>query len=117
MHSDPSTMRGKFNTWVIDLKNILSTNKKTTRVLNGYPSQLQRIDLAVDRSLKAILSSVISVMAKKVVIRSNLAFEALEDLRQNCAKTSRLDIYRECLNIILMRQHHNNKASEFMSRI
>ena len=117
MHSDPTTRREKFNTWVIDLKNILSTHKKTAKVLNGYPSHLQKIDSTVDRALKAILSSVTSGMAKKIVSRASSAFEALEDLRRNCAQASRLDLDRERLKMMLMRQSHNEKASEFIRRI
>lgn len=117
MHSEPAVRREKFNTWVINLKNILSTHKKTAKVLNGYPSQLQRMEPVIDQALKAILSSVTSGMAKKIVSRASSSFEALEDLRRNCAQTSRLDIDREKLKMMLMRQSHQEKASKFIRRV
>ena len=115
MHSDPSIRREKFNTWVFDLKNILSTNRKTANALQNYPSQLLPLQSTIDKALKTILSSVTTGMAKRIVSRSSSAYEALENLRRKCGQTSPLHLHRERLKMMLMRQTQSEKASEFIN--
>ena len=117
MHSDPSMRREKFNSWVMDMKNILSTHKLTKDVLDGYPTSLTNMTPNIDRAMLTILASVTSGMAKKIVTRSNSAFTALIDLKRNCGQTSSLDMHRERLKMMLMKQQYNEKASEFLRRV
>ena len=67
LHSNPTIRREKFNVWVIDFKNILSTHKSTAKNLEGYPAKLPLLPLIVDQALKTILSSITAGMVKRIV--------------------------------------------------
>ena len=93
MASDPSIRREKFNNWVIDLRNILSTHALTLGVLDEYPASIPKITFNVDRAIKALLSSITSGMAKQIVCHASSAAKALQDLKCNYAQTSTFDIH------------------------
>ena len=117
MHSDPTVRREKFKNWVIDLKNILSTNKKTTGIIDDYPVSLVPFESDVDRAVKTLLSIITAGMAKRIVNNSTTAYQALIDLRRNCGQTSNLDIHRERLKMMLLKQGFNEKASDFLRKV
>ena len=117
MHPDPALRREKFNIWVIDLRNILSTHSQTLGLLDDFPAELPSLTYNVDRAIKALLSSVTVGMAKQLVANASSAFQALLDLRRNFGQTSSFDIHRESVKMMLMKQSSNEKASEFLRRV
>ena len=117
MASDPSIRREKFNNWVIDIRNILSTHSKTLGLLDEYPTTVPKISFNIDRAVKALLSSVTVGMAKQLVGNADSAMKALHDLKRNYSQTSSFDVHRERKKMMLMRQQQNEKASEFLRRI
>ena len=57
IYSEPTIRREKFNLWMFDLKNILSTNRKTAKILQNYPSQLAPMDPIIDLYLQSNIGS------------------------------------------------------------
>ena len=117
MASDPSIRRERFNNWIIDLRNILSTHSMTLGILDDYPAFVPAISYNVDRAVKALLASITVGMAKQIVGSANSASKALEDLKRNYGQTSSFDIHRERKKMMLIRQQQNEKASEFLRRV
>ena len=117
MVSDPSQRREKFNNWIIDLRNVLSTHSRTLGTLDNYPSTVPAFTYNVDRAIKALLSSVTVGMAKQIVGNASTASQALSDLKRNYGQTSAFDIHRERLKMMMMKQSTNEKASEFLRRV
>ena len=117
MSTDPNLRRERFNTWVIDARNILSTNSKTMGLLDWYLAELPEFTYNVDRAIKALLSSITQGMAKQLVSNATSAHQALLDLRRNYAQTSRFDIHQERVKMMMMKQGQSEKASEFLRRI
>ena len=118
MHPEPKIRRERFNTWITDLKNILSTNHKTRDVLKGYPAELNTIDNPnVDKSIKVFLASVTTGMAKKIVNKAPSAYQGLIDLRRNYGQTNSTDVHREKKAMMSMKQDYNELATMFLRRI
>ena len=117
MVSDPSQRREKFNNWIIDLRNVLSTHSKTLGILDDYPADVPHFSKIVDRAVKALLSSITTGMAKQLVGNADSAHQALLDLKRNYGQTSSFDIHRERLRMMMMKQHSQEKASDFLRRV
>ena len=117
MVSDPSQRQEKFNNWIIDLRNVLSTHSRTLGILDNYPSVVPTFPYNVDRAVKALLASITVGMAKQIVGNAHTASQALMDLKRNYGQTSSFDIHRERMKMMLMKQSQNEKASEYLRRI
>ena len=117
MHSHPIIRKEKFSTWIIDLRNILSTHKRTSGLLDEYPLKLDKFDPNVDRIIKTILFSLTSGSTKRLISSIPTAHEALLDIKRNFGQTSTIDIHRERKNMMNLRQGFNETASEFLRRI
>ena len=83
MNPNPVERRERFRMWVVDLKNILSTHSKTSGLLDDYPVHVNIFKDNVDKAVKALLSSVTTGMAKRIVSNANSAHNALLDLKRN----------------------------------
>ena len=118
MNPDPILRRERFNTWITDLKNVLSTHHKTSGLLDSYPSDLKEFgNDNIDRALKVFMSSITVGMAKRIVNNAKSAHQGLIDLRRNYGQTNKLDIHREKKAMMSMKQEANEPASDFLRRI
>ena len=116
MVADPSQQREKFNNWIIDLRNILSTHSRTLGILDDYPAVIPALSYNVDRAVKALLASITVGMAKQIVGHANSAHNALIDLKRNYGQTSSFDIH--CVRMkMMMKQNQNEKASEYLRQV
>ena len=116
MNDDPILRREKFNIWVTDLRNILSTHHKTSGLLDKYPAHLSKFNDNVDRAIQTLLFSITTGMAKRIVSQTKSAFASLVDLRRNYGQTSKLDAHREKVKMMSMKQSQEN-ASTFLRRL
>ena len=89
MHPNPVIRREKFSTWIIDLRNILSTHHKTAGILDSYPEDLEKFDPVIDRAMQTLLFSTTNGMTKRLISSANTAYKALFDLRRNFGQTDR----------------------------
>ncbi|MCP4746931.1 MAG: hypothetical protein GY874_12460, partial [Desulfobacteraceae bacterium] len=117
MTSDPVSRREKFGIWVSDLKNILSSHHRTDGIMDNYPAKIEKFEDNIDRAIKALLFSITSGMAKRIVSNASSSYKALSDLKRNYGQTSQFDVHRERLKMMNMKQDYNEKASEFLRRI
>ena len=78
---------------------------------------LQHFDTNVDRAIKTLLSSITVGSAKRIASHAKTAYKALEDLRRNCGQTTNLDVHREHVKMMTMRQTSTETASNFLRRI
>ena len=117
MNPDANLRRERFNNWVIDVQNILSTHHRTAGLLDDYPASLSTFDNDVDRAIKAFLSSITSGMAKRIVGKASSAHIALLDLKRNYNQTSKFDIHREQTKMMNLKQTYGESASDFLRRI
>jgi hypothetical protein len=104
MTSDPGTRRERFGIWVSDLKNILSSHHRTDGIMDNYPAKIKEFDANIDRAIKALLFSITSGMAKRIVSNASSAQKALSDLKRNYGQTLQFDVHRERLKMMNMKQ-------------
>ena len=118
MDNDPTRRRERFGMWVTDLQNVLTTHPATDGILDKYPSQLETFENKdIDRAVKALLISITDGAAKSIVSNAKSGFDALMDLRRNCAQTSRFDKHREHKKMVNLRQDFSERASDFLRRL
>ena len=117
MSANPTERRSKFITWVLDVRNILSSHKKTSGILDQYPSEIQPFPEDIDRAVRALLFSVTTGMAKRLVSTAKTAYLGLLDLKRNYGQTSLFDVHRERKKMMNLSQDSNEKASDFLRRI
>jgi len=120
MLSDPSSRREKFQNWVLDLRNVLSCHYKTDGLLDSYPSQdlpMSFTSPEIDKAIKGLLSTITSGMAKRIVTDAKTAYDGLQDLKRNFGGSSTLDIHREKLKLMQIKQTFGEKASDYLRRV
>ena len=84
IHPDPIIRRERFRIWVTDVRNILSTHRKTSGILDNYPASVRSISKpAIDRAVKALLFAITVGQAKEIISSAPSAFDALVDLKRN----------------------------------
>ena len=118
MDNDPTRRRERFGMWVTDLQNVLTTHPATDAILDNYPSRLDPFENKdIDRAIKALLISITDGVAKSIVSNAKSGYDALMDLRRNCAQTSRFDKHREHKKMVNLRQDFSERASDFLRRL
>ena len=82
----------------------MSCHHKTNGILDDYPAELEMFENNIDRAVKALLFSITSGMAKRIVSNASSAHKALSDLKRNYGQTSQFDVHRERLKMMNMKQ-------------
>jgi hypothetical protein len=85
--------------------------------LDGYPANLNDFDEDVDRAIRALLFSITTGMAKRIVSTAKTAHKGLIDLKRNYGQTTLFNIHHERKKMLNLTQDSNKKASEFLRRI
>jgi hypothetical protein len=117
INPDPTIRQERFRTWVSDLNNILSTESKTSGLLNNYPAKLEKFDSLTDRVMKTVLFSLTQGYAKQIVSSQESAYDSLIDLKRHCAQTLISEKHSEQQKLMNSSQGFGEKASDFLKRV